>query len=138
MPLFEDLVVTDQGAPVSVAYIGTTPYYVIDDQGFRRHIEARPIDLAVLAQFAAQLTEHRGEASEAMLRMMGQDDLFTKAAVDSALDNIDLDKVVEQALPAEARQWLGMLGFRVVIDLHGEIVRVDMPAAPEGFGEEDE
>jgi hypothetical protein len=138
MPLFEDLVVTDQGAPVSVAYIGTTPYYVIDDQGFRRHVEARPIDLAVLAQFAAQLTEHRGEASEAMLRMMGQDDLFTKAAVDSALDNIDLDKVVEQALPAEARQWLGMLGFRVVIDLHGEIVRVDMPSAPEGFGEEDE
>ena len=137
MPLFEDLVVTDQGVPVPVAYVGTTPYYVIDDQGFRRHVEARPIDRAVLAQFAEQLQEHRGEAAEAMLRMMGQDDLFAKAAVDSALDHIDLESVLDQTLPAEVRQWLGMLGFRVVIDLHGELVRVDMPEATDGFDEDE-
>jgi hypothetical protein len=29
-----------------------------------------------------------------------------------------------------------MLGFRVVIDLHGEVVQVDMPAAPEGYDDE--
>jgi hypothetical protein len=43
--------------------------------------------------------------------------------------------MLDQTLPAEARQWLGMLGFRVVINLHGELVRVDMPAAAEGFDE---
>lgn len=137
MPLFEDLVVTDQGVPVSVAYVGATPYYVIDDQGFHRHVEARPIDRAVLAQFAAQLQEHRGEAAEAMLRMMGQDDLFAKAAVDSALDHIDLERVLDQTLPAEVRQWLGMFGFRVVIDVHGELVRIDMPEAADGFDEDE-
>jgi hypothetical protein len=34
-------------------------------------------------------------------------------------------------LPPDAQQWLSMLGFRVVINLHGEVVRVDMPAATE-------
>ena len=129
MPFFEDLVVTEDGAPVGVSYVGATPYYVVDDQGFRRHVEARPIDRAVLEQFIEQLMAHRDEASEAMLRLMGQDDLFAKAAVDSTLDNINVEKLLDQTLPAEARQWLGMLGFRVVINLHGDLVRVEMPAA---------
>lgn len=130
MPFFEDLVVTEDGAPVGVSYVGATSYYVVDDQGFRRHVEARPIDRAVLEQFIEQLMAHRDEASEAMLRLMGQDDLFAKAAVDSTLDNINVEKLLDQTLPAEARQWLGMLGFRVVINLHGDLVRVEMPAMP--------
>jgi hypothetical protein len=130
MAFFEGLVVTEDDAPVSVAYIGTTPFYVIDDNGFRRHVEARPIDLAVLHLFSEQLAAHRDEAAQAMLQMLGQDDLFAKAAVDSALRNINLDQVLEHGLPPQARQWLGMMGFRVVINLHGELVRVDFPAMP--------
>jgi hypothetical protein len=137
MSFFEGLVVTEEGDPVSVAYIGTTPYYVIDDAGFRRHIEARPIDRAVLAQFTEQLAEHRDEASQAMVRMMGQEDLFTKAMVDSALLNINLDQMIDHGLPPEARQWLGMMGFRVVIDLHGELVRVELPAVPDDSDADD-
>jgi hypothetical protein len=98
-------------------------------------VEARPIDRAVLLQFAEQLAAHRDEASQAMLRMIGQDDLFAKAAVDSALQNINVEQVLDQTLPSETRQWLGMLGLRVVINLHGELVRVEMPAAPGGFDE---
>ncbi len=136
MAFFEGLVETEDGAPVSVAYIGAESYYVIDDQGFRRHVEAGEVDRPVMEQFLAQLQEHRDEAGEAMLKLMGQDDLFTKAAVDSTLENIKLDQVIGQGLPPEARQWLGMLGFRIVINLHGEVVRVDMPAAPEEYGDE--
>lgn len=132
MAFFEGLVETEDGLPVTVAILGDTSYYVIDDQGFRRHVEAAEVDRIVLAQFMAQLKEHPDEASEAMLRMMGQDDLFTKAMVDSTIRNVDLEQVVAQRLPPEALQWLGMLGFRVIIDLHGEVVRVDMPTAPEG------
>ena len=136
MAFFEGLVETEDGAPVSVAHIGTESYYVIDDQGFLRHIDAGEVDRPVMAQFLAQLQEHRDEAGQAMLKMMGQDDLFTKAMVDSTLDNITLDQVIGHSLPPEARQWLGMLGFRIVINLHGEVVRVDMPAAAEGWDEE--
>lgn len=136
MAFFEGLVETEDGVPAAVVNVGGESFYVIDDQGFRRHVDAQPIDRAVLAQFLGQLQEHPDEASSAMLRMMGQDDLFTKAMVDSTLRNIDLDQIAGQALPPDARQWLGMLGFRIVIDLHGEIVRVDMPSAPEDWGEE--
>lgn len=136
MAFFEGLVETEDGAPVSVVYVGADSYYVVDDQGFRRHIEASEVDRLVMAQFLAQLQEHKDEAGQAMLKMMGQDDLFTKAMVDSTLDNLKVEQVIGQALPPEARQWLGMLGFRIVINLHGEVVRVDMPAATEGWDED--
>jgi hypothetical protein len=131
---FEDLVYTEDGEPVAVTYLGTDAFYVIDDQGFRRHIEARPVDRVILGQFMEQLQEHREEAVRLMLTQLGQDDLFTKAAVDSTLRNLKIDQVLDQGLPPQARQWLGMLGFRIVLDLHGEVVRIDMPTAPEGEG----
>lgn len=136
MAFFEGLVETEDGAPVEVAYVGGMPCYVIDDQGFRRHVAAREVDRVVLGQFLAQLQEHPDEAARAMLQLMGQDDLFTKAMVDATLRNINLEEVLDQRMPAEARQWLGLLGFRVVINLHGEVVRVDMPAAPADWDEE--
>ena len=136
MAFFEGLVVTEDGEPVEVTYVGVTSHYVIDDQGFLRHVEAREVDRAVMADFVEQMAEHRDEAALAMLQLMGKDDLFTKAMVDSTLRNIDLEQVLDQGLPAEARQWLGMMGFRIVLDLHGEIVQVEMPSAPEGWDEE--
>lgn len=131
MAFFEGLVETEDGAPVAVATIGGEDFYVIDDQGFKRHVEAAAIDRVVLAQFLEQMQEHRDEASQAMMKLMGSEDLFTKAAVDSTLRNVNVEQVMGQRLPPDARQWLGMLGFRIVVDYRGEIVRVDMPAAPE-------
>ncbi len=136
MAFFEGLVETEDGQPVAVSAIGDISYYVINDQGFYRHVEAAEVDRTVLARFVAQLQEHHDEASEAMLRILGQDDLFTKAMVDSTIRNVKLEEMLAQRLPPEAAQWLGMLGFRVIIDLHGEVVRVDMPTAPEGWDEE--
>jgi hypothetical protein len=130
MSFFEGLVFTEDGEAVPVVYVGATPYYVVDDQGFRRHIEARQVDRVVLAQFLEQVQEHREEAVRAMLMQIGQDDLFTKAALDSTVRNLDMEQVLNQGLPAQARQWLGMLGFRIVIDVHGDIVRVDLPTGP--------
>ncbi|MCX6029096.1 MAG: hypothetical protein NT169_07310 [Chloroflexi bacterium] len=135
MAFFEGLVFTEDGTEAPVTCVGADSFYVIDDQGFHRHVDAREVDRVVLSQFAEQLSEHREEAAEAMLKLMGQDDLFAKAMVDAQLKNINLDEVVSHSLPPEARQWLGMMGFRVVINLHGEVVHVDMPAAT-GWDEE--
>jgi hypothetical protein len=46
-----------------------------------------------------------------------------------------MDQILEQGLPDDARAWLGMLGFRVIVDTHGEVVELDMPEQYEGFGE---
>ncbi|OQA40938.1 MAG: hypothetical protein BWY52_02739 [Chloroflexi bacterium ADurb.Bin325] len=135
MAFFEGLIETEDGAPVAVAYVGGVAHYVIDDQGFKRHVEAAAVDRVVLAQFMQQLQENRAEATALMMRMMGQEDLFTKAMLDSTIRNIDLDQMLGQRLPPDARQWLALLGFRIVVDIHGEVVRVDMPAASaDGFG----
>ena len=101
-----------------------------------QRIDAADVDRVVLGQFLEQLQEHRDEASRAMLQLMGQNDLFAKAAVDATIRNANVEEVRRQGLPPQARQWLGMLGFKVVIDYHGEVVRIDMPAGP--ASEEDE
>jgi len=136
MAFFEGLVETEDGAKVETVLIGGEDFYVIDDQGFRRHVEAAAIDRVVLSQFLEQMQEHRSEASQVMMKLMGSEDLFTKAAVDSTLKNINVDQVLGSTLPADARQWLGMLGFKIVIDYHGDVIRVDMPAAPDMEDEE--
>jgi hypothetical protein len=138
MAFFEGLVVSEDGDPVSVVRQGEATYYVVDDSGFRRHVDARDVDRLVLEQFVAQIGAHREEAAAAMLRMMGQEDLFSKAMVDSTLRNIDVDQILAHELPADVRQWLGMMGFQVVINRHGELTKVEMPAgAPDDDGEED-
>jgi hypothetical protein len=131
MAFFEGLIETEDGAPVGVATVGGEDFYVIDDQGFMRHVEAAAIDKVVVSQFLEQVQEHRDEASQAMMKLMGSEDLFTKAAVDSTIRNADAAQVIGQRLPPEARQWLGMLGFRIIVNYRGEIVRLDLPAAPE-------
>jgi hypothetical protein len=91
----------------------------------------------VLGFFIETLRAHHDEASTAMLHMLGQEDVFTKGMVDSTLRTIQVDQVLAQRLPEEGRQMLGMMGFRVVIDLHGDVVRVDMPTAPDEDDAED-
>ena len=39
-----------------------------------------------------------------------------------------MDETVGQQIPAEARQWLGMLGFRIVINEQGEVIDIQLPA----------
>jgi hypothetical protein len=58
--------------------------------------------------------------------MLGREDLFTKAMIDSSIQN--MDQVLDQGLPEDARTWLGMFGFRVIVDIHGELVRIELPA----------
>ena len=61
--------------------------------------------------------------------MLGQADLFTKAMIDSSLNNMEpnFSRLIEQGLPEGARAYLGMLGFRIVINYHGEVIRIDEP-----------
>ena len=65
--------------------------------------------------------------TEQMMKFMGKDDLFTKAMIDSSITKMD-QQVIQQGLPADARMMLGMIGFRVVVNIHGELVNLDMPA----------
>lgn len=129
--LFEGLVYDEWDRPVQTAIIGNEASYVIDDVGFLRHIDSEAIDRQVLGMFLAQLQDNREIAVEQMLNMMGKDDIFTKAAIDAQLNNIDMNQIIAQGIPGQARDMLGMFGFRIKINVHGEILSIDQPSAPD-------
>jgi hypothetical protein len=131
--LFSGLVVDELDRPVAVTVVGNEPFYVVDDDGFRRHIESRVVDRQVLEQMRALIQGNEELISEGTMKMLGQEDIFTKAMIERSLRNVDeqFDALLAQGLPEEARAWLGMLGFRVVIDVHGNVVRIEQPSAPE-------
>ncbi len=131
--MFEGLIVDDRGRPVEVAYVGQDACYVVDDDDFRRHIDAAQVDGQVLAFMKGQMDAHRDIAVPGILEMMGQDDIFTKAAVESSLDN--MEEAVGNPLPDEAKGLLGMLGFQIVVDFHGEVVEIKMPEQGMGDGD---
>ncbi|CAG0936269.1 hypothetical protein TFLX_05137 [Thermoflexales bacterium] len=123
--LFAGLVVDENGQPLEVTYLGDEAQYVLDDNGFRRHIEAETVDRQVLAHLQGQIAANKEAVEEGIMKMMGSEDLFTKAAIDKSIEN--MDQVLKQGIPDEARQMLGMMGFRVVVNYHGEVLRIDQP-----------
>ena len=131
--LFSALVFDENENPLEVAYVGGEAHYVINDDGFKRHVDAEEIDRHVVSIFLNQMQDNQGLAVEQAMKMMGKDDIMTKAALDSQLRNVKTDDILKQGIPAQARDMLGMLGFRIILNYRGEIVRFDQPAAPDEF-----
>ncbi len=129
--MFAGLVYDEYERPVSVTVVGGAAQYVVDDDGFLRHIDAETVDRQVLAFFLEQLEENKDMAVEQAMEMLGQDDLMTKAAIAASLRNVDVDQILAQGVPDQARDMLGMFGFRVYINVHGDVIRLEQPAAPE-------
>ena len=136
-PLFTGLVVDENGKPVSTGFIGSQPAYVVDDDGFKRHIPAEDVDRAVLNQMAEMMKGSEDLLSEQTAKMLGQDDPFSKAMIENQLKNIDkqFDTIMQTGFPEEMRAYLGMMGFKVVINYHGDVVRVEQPGSSGGDDE---
>ena len=132
-PLFSGLVVDEYDNLVEERIIGGEAFYVVDDEGFQRHVESEHVDRQVLTHLHEMIQGHESLITEGTMKMIGQEDIFTKAMIETSLKNMDaqFEALLEQGLPEEARAWLGMIGFRVVIDIHGEVVRVEQPSAAE-------
>lgn len=137
-PLFAGLVVDEDGNPVQSAFIGSEPAYVIDDAGFKRHIPAEQVDRVVLGQMAEMMKGSEDLISEQTAKMLGQDDPFSKAMIENQLKNIEaqFDALMQTGFPEEMRAYLGMMGFKVVINYHGDVLRVEQPGAAGGEGDE--
>jgi hypothetical protein len=139
-PLFAGLVVDENDHPVDTAVVGGEPFYIVDDSGFLRHIPSEQVDRQVLQFMSDQVEGNEGLISEQAAKMMGQDDIFTRAMIENQLKNIDqqFNVMLDMGLPEETRLYLGMTGFKVVINYHGEILRIEQPAAPEDRRGDDE
>ena len=134
-PVFEGLIVDEFDRPVEVSYVGSEACYVVNDAGFRRHISAETIDRQVLEALSRSIQGHEDVVAEMAARRLGQDDIFSKAIIQNQLRNIDqtLGQLMQIGLPEGVRAYLGMMGFRIRINIHGEVLAVEQPGmiAPE-------
>jgi hypothetical protein len=137
-PLFAGLVFDEFGNPAEPALVGDEPCYVVDDAGFRRHISSEQIDRQVLNHLAEMMKGSEDLLSEQTAKMLGQEDVFTKAAIQQQLKNIDkqFDQLLQVGWPEDMRNYLGMMGFKIIINVHGEVVKVEQPGIDPGTGEE--
>ena len=115
--------------PAEAAYVGDEPCYVVDDAGFKRHIPSEQVDRQVLANMQELIKGSEDLVSEQTAKMIGQEDPFSVAAIANQLKNMDkqFDQMLQVGLPEEARAYLGMLGFKVIIDYHGDVISVEQP-----------
>lgn len=129
--LFAGLVYDEYDNVLSVTTVGEDAFYVVDDDGFLRHIESENVDRQVLEFFLEQLEDNKDLAIGQAMSMMGKDDIFTKAALDAQMRNINADEIIEQGMPEQARNAMGMVGFRIIVNVHGDVIRIDQPAVPD-------
>ncbi len=138
-PLFKGLIFDEDGQAVETSAIGSEPCYVVDDDGFKRHVPSEPIDMEILKSISSQISGNEDLIADQTAKMLGKDDLFTHAVIQNQLKNIDqqLKQIMEIGIPEESRMYLGMTGFKVVINYHGEIVNIEQPSAPPESGNDE-
>lgn len=136
--VFEGLVIDEQDRPVPVVYIGEDPCYVVDDKGFRRHILSEQVDRQVFESMVKLVEGHEVAISEQTAKMLGQEDIFSKALIAVQLKNMgqQFDALTRVGLPEETRAYLGMMGFHVRINVHGEVLEVNQPGVIDDEGGE--
>jgi len=137
-PLFAGLVLDEFGNPAESTLVGEEPCYVVDDAGFRRHIPSEQVDRQVFNHLVEMMKGSEEFLSEQTAKMLGQEDVFTVAAIQQQLKNIDqqFDQLIQAGLPEDMRAYLGMMGFKIIINMHGEVVKIEQPGAASDEGDE--
>ena len=74
----------------------------------------------------------QNEVVQSIMQLLGKRDIFTKAALDASLRN--LGQQLRESNPEQWTPWLRLMGFRVVVDVHGEVIEIIYPQQP---GEEE-
>jgi hypothetical protein len=128
-PVFAGLVVDEYDRPAETAHVGDEPCYVVDDHGFRRHIPSEQVDRQVFDKMLEMVEGHEDMISEQAAKMLGQEDIFSVAMLANQIKQMDkqFDTLLQTGLPEEGRAYLGMMGFKIIINIHGEVLEVHQP-----------
>ena len=129
--VFSGLIFDELDRLVETAYVGGESCYVVDDAGFRRHIPSEQVDRQIFNFMHSQIEGHEGVLSEQAAKMLGQEDIFSVAAIEQQLKNMDqqFDQLLQAGIPEEGRTYMGMLGFKVIVNVHGEVLNIEQPGA---------
>lgn len=128
--IFEGLVFDEYDRQLPVVYVGDDPAYVIDDDGFNRHVSANEIDRQVWDYMNRGFEGNEDFISQKTAEMMGVDDIFSIAVIRKQLENRNEQfyELEGKGLPFDMRQYLNMLGFKVIVNQRGELVEINQPS----------
>ena len=134
---FKGLVYDENNNLIETVTIGDESFYIVDDYGFKRHIESREVDEKIFRLFTDQIDGNEEYLANAAAQMTGKTDLFSMAMFKNQLQNVDkeIDNMLMQAPPPGLVEFLGMAGFKINIDIHGDITQVNMPTISEDSDE---
>jgi hypothetical protein len=130
--LFADLVFNEEGQPAHVVYIGGIPHYAVPDGDFLRHVEAEYVDRQIVALIQERIMAMRDVVTEGVIHMLGQEGLFTRASIEHAIENMDRILEADNVDVDELRTALWMTGFRATVDVHGDVVHLEVPGLGDG------
>ena len=125
--VFADLIFNEEGQLVRATDVGGVPHYAVPDGDFLRHVEATYVDSQIVALLQERFQAMRDVITEGVIQMMGQEDLFTRASIKHAIENMDRILEPGNVDVDELRTALWMMKFRVTVDVHGGVVRLDIP-----------
>lgn len=132
--LFADLVFNEEGQPTKVVQIGGVPHYAVPEGDFLRHVEAEYVDRQIVALIQERILAMRDIVTEGVIHMLGQEDLFTRASIEHAIENMDRILEEDDVDVDELRTALWMTGFRATVNVHGDVVHLELPGwEPEAY-----
>ena len=125
--LFADLVFNEEGLPARAVYVGQIPHYAVPDGDFLRHVEAEYVDRQIVETIKERIMAMRDVVTEGVIHMLGQEDLFTRASIEHAIENMDRILEPGNVDVDELRTALWMTGFRATVNVHGDVVHLEIP-----------
>jgi len=130
--LFADLIFNEEGQTAKAVYIGGVPHYAVPDGDFLRHVEAEYVDRQIVALMQERILAMRDVITEGVMHMIGQGDVFTRASIEHAIENMDHILEADNVDVDELRTALWMTGFRATVDVHGDVVHLEIPGWEDG------
>lgn len=136
-PLFPGLIFDENDQPLETETVGQESFYIVNDDGFRRYVPSEDIDRQIWNIFTKGIEGNEDFLSAKTAEMMGNDDLLTVAMLKSAMKDFgnQIDQLFKTGLPIDALKMFGMMGFKFIVNVHGEIVEMNTPS---GSDEDDE
>jgi hypothetical protein len=120
-------VFNEEGERATVAYIGDQAFYAVREDDFLRHVEAKYIDRQIVETLQERIRGMSDVVTEGVIQILGQEDLFTRASIEHAIEN--MDRILEPGAVDvdQLRTALWMAGFRAIVDVHGDLIRLEVP-----------
>lgn len=132
--LFADLVFNEEGERADVVIIGGEPFYAVPEDDFQRHVEAEYVDRQIVKTLQSRIKAMGDVVTDGVIQMLGEEDLFTRASIEHAIDHMDLILDPGAVDTDQLRTALWMAGFRAVVDVHGDVVRIEIPGWEQSNG----